>query len=194
MRGAGTAHLGAPGAFCALQVFSRFGFLCLSKRRCVFEERAAWRGAGLLVAAKMPAAIPSGLIKTCIHTYVALAAGVLAYNVEKSCTPPPPSPHPISFQASAAPAGLCRRRRRGPHFREGAGGGGPRGFPEPARTRASSAPHEGKGWGGGQPPKGCQEFAHVVLDSPGLTVCRCAFLQHGARSGPWRMRTSACRA
>ena len=58
-------------------------------------------------------------------------------------------------------AGLCRRRRRGPHFREGAGGGGPRDFPEPARTRASSAPDEGKGWGEGQPPKGCQEFAHV---------------------------------
>ena len=34
--------------------------------------------------AKMPAAIPSGLIKTCLHTYVALAVGVVAYNMDKA--------------------------------------------------------------------------------------------------------------
>ena len=31
-----------------------------------------------------PAAIPVGLIKTCIHTYAALAVGVVAYNIDKA--------------------------------------------------------------------------------------------------------------
>ena len=31
-----------------------------------------------------PAAIPVGLIKTCIHTYAALAVGVVVYNMDKA--------------------------------------------------------------------------------------------------------------
>ena len=55
-------------------------------------EEAVGRGAcgrllwltSCLFLCVQPAAIPVGLIKTCIHTYAALAFGVVVYNMDKA--------------------------------------------------------------------------------------------------------------
>ena len=71
----------------------------------------------------MPAAIPQGMIKFCLHTYAGLAVLVLGYNVEKSRAPPS-LPFPPPVVATASPPTLHARRARA---RPRGGGGGRRG-------------------------------------------------------------------
>ena len=57
------------------------------------DGRHAWQrtelpryGCGREIACEeMPAAIPTGLIKACMHTYAGLAVLIVAYNADKAC-------------------------------------------------------------------------------------------------------------
>ena len=57
----------------------------------------------------MPAAIPAGLIKTCIHTYAFLAVGVVAYNVDKAGA----RKKPLCFPKNALALRTVGRRAEG---------------------------------------------------------------------------------
>jgi hypothetical protein len=46
--------------------------------------QSAFLTVGGFLCVLQPAAIPVGLIKTCIHTYAALAVGVVVYNMDKA--------------------------------------------------------------------------------------------------------------